>query len=88
MLDLIIEKCVAGSALKLCDAIPNVIRYAGASLGYAITTATANPARLLGLDQGHGFLRVSGLANLVLYRWMGHVACYDRVIAGKVCYQA
>jgi len=79
---------LAGSALKLCDAIPNVIRFAGASLSDAITMATANPARLLGLNDDYGFLRVGGLANVILLRADRDYELATTIAAGKVCYQA
>lgn len=43
---------LAGSALALAEAIPKVIEYAGVGLADAVTMASANPARLLGIETG------------------------------------
>ncbi len=79
---------LAGSALRLCDAINNVIRFAGASLSDAISMATTNPARLLGLDRSHGFLRIGGPANLILLRADRQYELALTIAGGKVCYQS
>jgi hypothetical protein len=42
---------LAGSNLKLCEAINNTMQYGGATLGEAITMASTNPARLLKLER-------------------------------------
>jgi N-acetylglucosamine-6-phosphate deacetylase len=79
---------LAGSTLRLCDAIGNVLRLAGANLGEAITMATVNPARLLGLGGGHGFLRIGGPANLILLRADRRYELALTIAGGKVCYQS
>lgn len=61
---------LAGSASSLPDGIANAVRHAGVTLAEAVRLATANPARLLGLDgpRGRGSLRAGGRADLTLFR--------------------
>jgi N-acetylglucosamine-6-phosphate deacetylase len=54
---------LAGSALKMNDAIAHVIRVAGISLHEALHMATAQPARAVGLSENSGS---------VLLNWDGH----------------
>ena len=57
---------LAGSALKMNDAVANMMRMAGVSLSEAIDMATVNPARTIGLE-GHTKGLVEGeTADLVL----------------------
>jgi N-acetylglucosamine-6-phosphate deacetylase len=48
---------LAGSALRMNDAIAHVVRVAGVWLPDAIRMATENPARLTGLDEDAGEVR-------------------------------
>ena len=80
---------LAGSTLRLCEAIPNVMRFAGAPFSDAIRMATENPARLLGVDQHRGSLRVGARADLALFRCFGGRYELALTIAGgRVSYQA
>ena len=60
---------LAGAAAPLPVGIANAVRFAGLSLGDAVRTVTANPARLLGLGMaaGHESLRVGARANLTVF---------------------
>jgi N-acetylglucosamine-6-phosphate deacetylase len=80
---------LAGSSLKLCDAIQNVMNLASASFSDAVRMVTENPARLLGVDSERGFLRIGARADLILFR--PAPAKYDIVLtvaSGQVCYRA
>lgn len=55
-----------GSAITLLDAVRNVIRWSGWPLESVLPLATANPARLLGLDDHIGFLKKGADADVVL----------------------
>jgi N-acetylglucosamine-6-phosphate deacetylase len=80
---------LAGSTLKLCDAIPNVMAFAGASFADAITMATTNPARLLGVERERGRLCVGMRADLAVFRAEGGVYRLVKTIAGgEVCFEA
>jgi N-acetylglucosamine-6-phosphate deacetylase len=61
---------LAGSASSLPDGIANAVRHAGVTLPEAVRLATANPARLLGLDGpgGRGSVRAGAVADLTLFR--------------------
>jgi N-acetylglucosamine-6-phosphate deacetylase len=58
---------LAGSALKMNDAISNVMRMAGVSLRDAVGMATVNPARIIGLKGRTKGLAVGERADLVLF---------------------
>lgn len=80
---------LAGSSLKLCEAIQNAMNLASASFSDAVRMVTENPARLLGVDSERGFLRIGARADLVLFR--PAPAKYDIVLtvaSGQVCYRA
>jgi N-acetylglucosamine-6-phosphate deacetylase len=80
---------LAGSTLKLSDAINNVMSFAGAPLADAIRMATVNPARLLGLSGDRGILRVGARADLIVLRQEpGAYELVTTVAAGKICYEA
>lgn len=80
---------LAGSALRLCDAIGNLMVFAGASFSEAISLATANPARLLGLDEGRGRLQVGGRADVTAFRLHnGRPELALTVIGGQVVFES
>jgi N-acetylglucosamine-6-phosphate deacetylase len=59
---------LAGSTLRLCDAIGNFMRMANASFRDAISMATENPARLLGVARERGHLRAMARADITVFR--------------------
>lgn len=80
---------LAGSTLRLCDAIENIMAFAGATFSEAIRMATFNPAGLLGMDGERGLLRVGARADLTVFRCCrGRYELALTVIGGEVCYQA
>jgi N-acetylglucosamine-6-phosphate deacetylase len=58
---------LAGSAVDLASAIPKVMAFARVTLADAVAMASANPARLLGIEAGA--LDEGARADLVLTRW-------------------
>jgi N-acetylglucosamine-6-phosphate deacetylase len=59
---------LAGSALRMNDAIANLVRIGGVSLRDAIRTATINPARLIGLEGRREGLKTGDRGDLVVFR--------------------
>jgi len=55
-----------GSTLTLLDAVRNVVRWSDWPLESVLPLATANPARLLGIDDRKGFLKRGADADIVL----------------------
>ena len=79
---------LAGSVLKLCDAVGNVMEFAGASFADAIVMATANPARLLGVERERGSLRVGALADVTVWRAEGgRYRLVQTIAGGEVGYE-
>ncbi len=83
---------LAGSAAALPVGIANTIRHAGVTLAEAVRLATANPARLLGLDRsdGWGSIRSGATADLVVFRVDAQTLELTidlTVVAGEVVYR-
>lgn len=82
---------LAGSASALPDGIANAVRHAGVTMAEAVRLATANPARLLGLDGpgGRGSVRSGATADLTVFG-MDPLTMNLRVdltvVAGEVVY--
>jgi N-acetylglucosamine-6-phosphate deacetylase len=79
-------KCVAngvlaGSVLTLDRALTNVMQFAGWELSQAIPTATANPARVAGL-QGRGEIKAGAVADLVVLGPDGRVR--NTILSGRI----
>ena len=80
---------LAGSTLRLCDAVSNVMSMAGVSFAEAVAMAAHNPARLLGQQHSRGLLRVGGRADLTVFRADGGRWRLAQTIAGgDVVYEA
>lgn len=60
---------LAGSALEMHDAIGKTVAYSAAALEDVLRMASANPAKLLGLDGKFGTIEVGRRADLVLFEW-------------------
>jgi N-acetylglucosamine-6-phosphate deacetylase len=60
---------LAGSALRMDDAIGNVMRMTGAGLTEAISMATKNPARVGRIAGRQRGIAPGERADLVLFRW-------------------
>jgi N-acetylglucosamine-6-phosphate deacetylase len=62
---------LVGSTLRLCDGLNNVMAFAGTAWPDVVRMATENPARLMGLEEERGFLRVGTRADLAVFRRTG-----------------
>lgn len=57
---------IAGSIINLMEAVRNAVKFAGISLEEAVSMATINPARVLGLDNKIGSIDLGKRADLVV----------------------
>ncbi len=57
---------LAGSVLTLDNAVQNLMKFTGASLKTAVTAASLNPSRLMGIANGWGTLEVGRPANITV----------------------
>jgi N-acetylglucosamine-6-phosphate deacetylase len=82
------SEILAGAGHLLDWDIPHFAEATGLSLGEILPLVTANPARLLGLQQSYGTLRPGAPANLVLFRWAGQkrLQILKTIRAGRVVY--
>lgn len=79
---------LAGSVLKLCDAINNTMQFSGAPLAEAISMGSTNPARLLKVERERGSLTIGSRADLVLLRGApGQLDLVATITGGEVSYQ-
>ncbi len=75
---------LAGSALKMNDAVANVMRMAGITLREAVEMATVNPARIIHLEGRAKGLVAGETADLVLFRaGQNHIAVHAVYLDGK-----
>jgi N-acetylglucosamine-6-phosphate deacetylase len=72
---------LAGSVLTLDRAVRNVMEFAGWDLPHAVRAATANPARVLGMETHRGVLMAGAAADLVV---LGPAGDVRRTIVGGV----
>jgi N-acetylglucosamine-6-phosphate deacetylase len=73
---------LAGSVLTLVEALQNVMEFAGVSLSDAVTMASINPARLIGIDPGA--LAAGARADLVVLKGRaGTFKLIEIVIGGE-----
>jgi len=82
---------LAGSAIDLLRGVENVIRFAGVSLSEAITMASANPARLMGLSSRIGTVESGRDANLIVFDWQpdsGSLHLQQTIMEGQIVYDA
>jgi len=81
---------LAGSALRMDDAVANVMRFAGASLPEAVAMATTNPARV-GRIKGRQLGLLTGeRADFVLFRFdaeRGTVHVDETYLSGRCVYR-
>lgn len=67
------EGKLAGSVLTQDRAVTNMVALAGVTLQQAVTMATWNPARLLGVENSKGCIRPGADADLVLLHQNGSI---------------
>lgn len=58
---------IAGSSLTMIGAVKNAVRCCGSGLSDAVRYATANPARLLGIDKDKGMIAKAKDADIVIF---------------------
>lgn len=81
---------LAGSALRMDDAIGNVMRMAGVSLTEAISMATRNPARVGRIAGRQRGLTPGDRADMVLFRWdeeERRIDLLETIVGGKTVFQ-
>ncbi len=77
---------LAGSALRMDDAIGNVVQMAGVSLTEAITMATRNPARVARVGGRQRGLAAGDRADFVLFRWdadASNITILETIVGGE-----
>jgi N-acetylglucosamine-6-phosphate deacetylase len=74
---------LAGSALKMNDAVANVMRMAGIGLREAVEMATINPARIVHLEGRSEGLAIGERADLLLFRSAPGIAIDTVYLDGK-----
>lgn len=77
---------LAGSHLRLHDAVRNVVRWRVMTRHDALAAATVRPARLLGIEAERGTLRPGARADLVLWSDAGDLAAVW--IGGRLAFSA
>lgn len=77
---------LAGSTLRMPDAIKNMVKFSRCLLSDAINMATYNPAHVLGLDKFRGTITVGKLADLVIFD--GDLKVLMTVREGRQIYRA
>ena len=81
---------LAGSAIELVRGVENSVRFAGIRLSQAIDLATAQPAKLLGLENQIGVIAQNAPANLITFRWDApkcQITLLSTVLNGEVVYR-
>lgn len=81
---------LAGSAIELARGVENSVRFAGITLKEAISLATLQPARLLGVEENIGSMDENSQPNLIFFEWNDATCEIDliaTILAGQVVYQ-
>lgn len=81
---------LAGSVLKLDEAVANAVRFAGVELDAAMRCASLHPARLLGITNRFGSIEAGREANLILFDWNDderRLCIEATIVEGEVVYQ-
>ncbi|MBC8168069.1 MAG: amidohydrolase family protein [Bryobacteraceae bacterium] len=80
---------LAGSALRMDDAIGNVMRMAGIGLTEALSMATRNPARVGRIGGRQRGISPGDRADLVLFRWnegSKQIEVVETIVAGETVF--
>ncbi len=81
---------LAGSAIELARGVENSVRFAGISLKEAISLATLQPTRLLGIKNEIGSPGSDTALNFILFEWNDATCEMDliaTILGGQVVYQ-
>lgn len=76
---------LGGSIMKLKDAAKNFIKHTGISLKDAIKAITVNPAKLLGIENKVGSIKIGKIANLVVIDKKFNI--YMTLLNGEIVYK-
>jgi N-acetylglucosamine-6-phosphate deacetylase len=82
---------LAGSSLRMDDAIGNTMRMAGVSLTEALAMATRNPARVGRIAGRQRGLAVGDRADIVLFRWHAaekRIEVVETIVGGRSVFSA
>jgi len=75
---------LAGSIIRLNDAVRNMVDLVGLSLQEAIKMATINPAKVIGVDGRKGSLEPGKDAGIVIFD--NNMNVYKTIVGGKIVY--
>jgi len=75
---------LAGSTLRMDRAVKNMVEMVGTTLGKALSMATENPARVLGVSDRKGTIARGKDADLVILR--GDLSVKETYIRGRLAY--
>ena len=81
---------LAGSAIELAQGIENSVRFTGISLAKAVSLATLQPARLLGVEEEIFNIGENDHLNLILFEWNDATCEIDliaTILKGQMVYQ-
>jgi N-acetylglucosamine-6-phosphate deacetylase len=76
---------IAGSVITMLDAVKMMLSL-GFSPSHVSRMASANPARLLGIEKTHGSIQISKRADLVALDYKGNINLV--LCGGKICFDA
>jgi N-acetylglucosamine-6-phosphate deacetylase len=76
---------LAGSVLKLNQAVKNIIAWIGVSVSQGVKMASLNPARVLGLQDQIGSIQEGKLANLVVFDKEFNIV--ETILRGRTVYK-
>ena len=77
---------LAGSVLKMNEAVKNLVTACGAGIEFAIDCATYNPAKNLGIEREYGTITEGAVADFTLLD--GNFNVLLTVVGGEIVYQA
>ena len=82
------ENVLAGAASSISKCVGNIMRFTGCSLESAINMASANPARLLGLDT-IGEIKEGNRADLIMFTLEDmELVIHQTMINGEQVYES
>jgi N-acetylglucosamine-6-phosphate deacetylase len=76
---------LAGSRLSMIQAVRNAVKLGGVSINEAVRMASANPARLLGLENNVGSLREGAAADIAVFDKRFRV--FLTIVDGRIAYR-
>jgi N-acetylglucosamine-6-phosphate deacetylase len=80
-----LDGTLIGATIGLSAIVANFSRFAGCSFADAVDTASANPARLLGMEKDLGSIETGRQADLLLLN--DDLSLYATLVKGNVAYR-